>query len=209
MKLNFRYVGNASLALPILLWSSVHASSAVAITDPGALSDVRSPVGVDFATYGFQFTIGSQDLLVTALGIWYAHPSGLLANHQVGLWDSSGTLLESVTVPLGNSTTSIASFCYQPLPVQVVLSADATYTIAATFVGGDPDGMKIGDFWSGPTYSADIQSESSCYIRSQFALPTDSIYCASYVGPNFQYTVVPEPSTSRTLTIGSIIFWGY
>jgi hypothetical protein len=209
MKRYYQCVCDASLALLIFFYSADRASSAAAITDPGQLSDVRSPIGLELATYGFQFTVGSQDLLVTAFGIWDAHTSGLLANHQVGIWDSSGALLESVTVPLGNSTVNIDSFCYQPLPVQILLAAGQTYTLGGTFIGGDPDGMKVGDIWSGPTYSADIESEASRYIRDQFALPTDSIPNASYVGPNFLYSTVPEPSALQLFTAGLIAFLRY
>jgi hypothetical protein len=186
--------------LPILLASSVYAFADVAMTDPGA-GYVSSPIfGIEVATYGYQFTIGPQDLSVTAFGVWDSSAGGLATNHQVGLWDASGTLLESATTPAGTLSTD-GSFCYQSLPEPVILSADATYTIGATYVSRDPDGLQIDDVAS-PIFSTDIGPVASRYILSQFAFPTDSVGGAPYVGPNFQYTVVPEPSLSRLLVLG-------
>src|SRR5689334_21008214 len=63
-------------------------------------------------TEGCSFTVGTQPVAVTRLGLLDLHftpgvgfvsGGGLFEAHQVGLWTSTGTLLGSVTVPAGTA----------------------------------------------------------------------------------------------------------
>src|SRR5271154_7146963 len=54
------------------------------------------------ATIGWQFTLSSP-VTVTELGFFDATGGGLFDPHPVGIWNSSGTLLGSATVPSGTA----------------------------------------------------------------------------------------------------------
>lgn len=84
---------------------------ALLATAPPALA---ASLGVDITGAGIAgqnpvaFTIGwGVDVVtpvrVTALGIWDEGSNGLLVTHEVGLWNGSGTLLASTTVPAGTA----------------------------------------------------------------------------------------------------------
>src|SRR3981189_981594 len=59
------------------------------ITNPGP--GPTSTIG-DFSTLGYDFTVGSAPLLVTALGLWDQNQDGFTNGHTVGLWDNAGNL---------------------------------------------------------------------------------------------------------------------
>ena len=56
------------------------------------------------STFGWSFTANS-DINVVDLGVFDDSQNGLTDSHQVGIWDSSGTLLVSATVPSGTGAT--------------------------------------------------------------------------------------------------------
>src|ERR1039458_2515424 len=107
-------VGNAT-ATPI--------TPAVTYTSDNPDSDSRP------FTLGFSFSL-SDSITVNALGVWNEANSAF--GQQVGLWDSTGTLLVSSTIP--NGATVQDNFAWNPIP-EMVLGA-GTYTIAATYTGG-------------------------------------------------------------------------
>lgn len=95
-------------------------------------------------TIGWSFSTQS-DIRVTALGIFDDYffsgqdPNklGLKEPHQVGIWDSSGNLIVSATIPSGTNTTAIGAFRYVPI-IQTILPANNTFRIGA-FYGGPQD----------------------------------------------------------------------
>lgn len=94
-----------------------------------AYSDFEGP---DFTTVGWQFTVGGTPLQVTQLGLFDSGSDGLLASHQVGIWNSSGTLLSSATVKAGTASPLTAGYRYEPV-TPFTLPANGTYQIGALF----------------------------------------------------------------------------
>ena len=84
-------------------------------------------------TLGLEFQVNSN-ITVTSLGFFDVGSDGLLASHEVGLWNSSGTLLGSVTVTPGS--TPDGGFYYEDLASQINLTSGNSYRIAA-YVYGD------------------------------------------------------------------------
>src|SRR6059036_3978960 len=87
------------------------------------------------STLGYEFT-PSSPLLVYSLGFAdlpsAAVPSvgdGLAQPRFVGLWDSNGVLLTSVTVPAGTAAPLIDRFRYQDVPTPISLAAGHTYIL--------------------------------------------------------------------------------
>jgi len=92
-----------------------------------------------YCTVGVEFTIGLEDRILDSLGFFDKNEDGLSSSHQVGIWNSGGTLLGSVTVQAHATSFLLDGFRYETIsggPIN--LQANQTYTIGAeTFNGGD------------------------------------------------------------------------
>jgi hypothetical protein len=60
-------------------------------------------------TIGFSFT-ANGNLTVTALGVWEFNSAPLLQSHEVGLWNSTGTLVASATVLTSSPITDSSAY---------------------------------------------------------------------------------------------------
>jgi hypothetical protein len=153
-------------------------------------------------TLGWEFTANS-DLSVSSLGIYDA---GISANHEVGIWTTSGTLLASATVT-PSTPDGADSFAWVGLGSPVNLSDGQTYLIGADYPAPVTDTF---------VYQASSDSTASgiTYITSAnsldvgFGAPSPvGAYNDAYFGPNFQFTEVasvPEPSTLALFVMGGL-----
>jgi len=113
----------AAAALALGAVSAAHAiTPAVEYTSTSTLNDSRP------FTLGFEFTL-SAPTTVDALGYWQPGSAG---SHDVGLWNSAGTLLTSATV-LGTDP-QVGHFVWADV-ASITLGA-GTYTIGGTYSGG-------------------------------------------------------------------------
>jgi len=155
------------------------------------------------ATVGWQFS-ASSPLMVTALGFWDQGSNGLVNAHQVGLWNSIGTLVASTTITSAStpvaSTSSAGDWLFNS--ITPVALAPGTYTIGALLpVNADPDfqifsataSTRDGVTWLN---AADVASSS---LTEPFA---DSRFADGVFGPNLQVTPAPEPSSCLLLALG-------
>src|SRR5262245_59793446 len=117
------------------------AAAIIALGFAGSMPGQAGPAVSFDSTSGFvlvdqPFTVGWQlsvntSISVTSLGA-YDSPfaEGLLTDHEVGIWNSSGTLLATVTVHAGTSDPLTGRFRYVDLVTALVLDP-GTYTIGA------------------------------------------------------------------------------
>jgi len=123
----------------------------------------------------------------------------------VGLWDQSGSLLASTTV---SSNDPIVNLTHYDSITPVTLTAGQTYYLGAyavnggttVVVGEDPPG--IGGF---ATTSSQIQLLTAVLsTNSGFSFPNTIAGDpgSALFGPNFQFTVVPEPSIAALAIVG-------
>ena len=155
------------------------------------------------ATIGWQFTANSN-ITVTALGLYdpssYGDP--LSTSHEVGIWNSSGTLLAEVSVSPTGSTTD-GYFFDSVTPVD--LTAGDTYTLGAFFDGAtDAYVSSASDITTDPdlTYLQGVYVDgSSLTDPGSTGYTTDGRF-----GPNLEFTaaatVTPEPSSIALLGTG-------
>ena len=193
------------------------ASVAIDISDAQAASGVYSFTSAPTASdrqlsLGFVFTTNSA-VQVTQLGYYDDGGDGFLTPHTVGIFDSVGNLLTSVTLAAGTTDPLVGDFRYEAV-APITLAAGQTYTAAATTEGpSDPwayggpaqlTGFVVNPAITIPNDAAKFVYQSDNVLRD----PTDhfSNYQV-YAGPNFVISSVPEPAT-WFLLIGGLGFVG-
>lgn len=145
----------------------------------------------------FQFTIGdkffvNQPITVTNLGAYSI--SGLAQAYEVGLWDSSGNLLASASVP---PTTLSNQFIYVPITPVFLPAGDfhigELVNSTATWLAG-------------PLVSSapEINFEFGLYDDTNSPVLTDPLaptvgFSGSF-GPGFEFTFVPPIFTPEPAT---------
>ena len=146
-------------------------------------------------TYGYEFTTAGP-IAIKSLGVFDYLSDGLNTAHDVGIWDSSGTLKAFVNVPTGTTASLINGFRYQNLNSIVNLQA-GTYRIGALYTpSSDNFAQKITS--SGAATAGLGITLGDPFISSPnpvLTQPTNASPLAApgYFGPNFQYDSVPGP----------------
>lgn len=162
-------------------------------------------------TLGWSFNVVNPNgIQVTDLAVYVQGGAALLESHDVGIWDSTGTLVDSATIPAGGGILEVdqgGAQTWRDVFAPVFL-APGTYTIGATWNNNlDPmifDVLQAGNLagqglanFNGPG----VVLIANAYIAGGFAEPLASTGDAhSYFGPNFE--TVPEPGTLIMLGTG-------
>ncbi|HQR07132.1 MAG TPA: DUF4082 domain-containing protein [Gemmatales bacterium] len=190
-----------SLGLTIILGGGFTKASAqtiglTTVTDPNNVNNNGDWV------LGYSFLVNSS-ISVVSLGVYDHNSDGLLGSHDVGLWDSSGNLLASSTVPAGTGATLDSSYRFVTISA-VNLSPGSTYYVGAVKVNADQDEW-IADplsFATAPEISYDsrrFQFYSGTLVFPDLA-GSNSV---GYFGGNFQFAAVPEPTTWALMGVGA------
>jgi hypothetical protein len=156
-------------------------------------SEINGPIGWTFQT--------TSDIDVTALGAFnYLIPSR--GNLEVGLWNSSGTLLASQSVT--SASLLVDQSRYESV-APLLLTAGQTYYLAA-FAPGGPLSAVVVTPGAAPNGNATMSSEIQLGLvaysaNSGFTFPgtTDGNPGDAIIAPNFEFQPVPEPSAAVLL----------
>jgi len=192
-----------------LMLAAVAFTAMASTTSANAQTPAFSVTGPSGALANPPFTLGyafsaSQAFSLRGLGVFDADLDGLAESHEVGLWNSAGTLLASSTVASGTSGTLIADFRYATF---AGLTLDAgTYRIGALYTSG-ADQLLFPDN-GGVTTSATGFNYLSAQFGGGSALTDPTAVVGgptsnAYFGPNLLASAagVPEPA-SWALMIG-------
>jgi hypothetical protein len=179
------------VSVALFVFGSLHAKAQIM-----AIESTYNPAGTYYAipadsTYGWKFTVGSSPISVTQLGFFDVGLNGLFDSHQIGIWDTSGTLLVQATVPAGTAGDLIGAYRFT-LVSDTTLSANTSYLIGAHSLL--PNDTAIA-FDAPQTYASEINYQSASYFGgSGFGAPATSYGAAHGVfGPNFQFVnAIPE-----------------
>jgi hypothetical protein len=185
------------VSISALLPSAVLAGSIPAIT---ITNTTGNNLGNPPFTLGWQFTT-NQQISVTNLGIFDDSLNGLADRYQVGIWNSSGTLLGTATVLSGTADPLVNQFRYASLSGgPITLAAGQTFEIGALYLDGN-DGLIFPGGATGFASAPFITFDQSSFIAGgTLSDPTSSLGTEpSYFGPNFEavaaVTATPEPSS--------------
>jgi hypothetical protein len=207
----------AAIACTLLLAVPM-ASAALFISNAGSPGFVL-PHSASIVTnlVGWQIMVGPSPLEITALGTWDFNGDGLESPKIIGVWEtSSQTLLGSVVVAAGASEgTLIDQFRFTDLSVPITLSPNTSYTFGERLVGPGSEtqlrtaagvqfdstaatfifaGMNNGG--AGQPFDADFATQMP------FQNLGDTV---PIMGPNFQFSVIPEPTSAFLTVFGSVI----
>jgi len=197
-KVNSRFAGY-QLILPVFL---LLLCPALGVADSAGIQSFTNPVvwpnsdNEDWSL-GWEFAVNGS-VTIDALGYNYFGVP-LNNNHDVGVFNSSGTLLGSVTV--SNASTLFNGYLYTSLGAPLVLGS-GDYWIAGTTLG-------LNDGW---IYQADniVTAASITYLESWFtagnggvlSFPSTDASGRQYLPVNFTIpsgTTTPEPGTAALL----------
>lgn len=92
----------------------------------------HTPIGPQQRTTGWNFTV-DHGMLVTDLGLWDRDLDGNEESRPIGLWDEAGTLLATVTMPVGLVGEVDGNFRYLPIDPPVMVLPGQTYTIGGFY----------------------------------------------------------------------------
>jgi Domain of unknown function (DUF4082)/PEP-CTERM motif len=196
--------GLAAALCATALLSLVVASSAAAST---LAVNVTNTTGTTLSnppfTLGWHFTV-LNDITLTDLGLFDDSQDGLTDSYEIGLWDSSQTLLRSATLSSGSGTTLIEEFRFVSVS-PLLLSAGQTYAIGALYISGN-DFLIFPGAATGFTTAPDLTFLNNAFAGDgSLSFPGDSSEPgAAYFGPNFRYdsAAIPEPASLTLFGLG-------
>ena len=169
--------------------STLPATALVNVTSAGAASGYSGGI-----TRGWELHLDHAQVLVD-LGFFDFGQDGLVEEHMVGLWDSMGNLVTSVTIGAGTSSVLDGFFRYEAI-APILLSA-GDYTLGAHYQTGSAAGDEAGvnndhTFASGVTYLGSRTAGSP-----GFQEPTNgSGFANGIFGPNARFADTAAALTS-------------
>jgi hypothetical protein len=189
------------LAGLVLITPQAHASELV--LSPGTAT-IRTGDGF---TLGLTFTVGSSDVSVTALEVWDFNQDGLSQSMPVAIWNSSGGIVASTTVDSGTTDPldPLDAEFREKTITPVTLTAGKQYFTGVYYSSSDTTD-KLHDH-AATLMSFDFSGYAGVFSTSNTAgsitEPTNQV-TGEYIGPNFVYTVLPEPSC-LVLGLGGLV----
>ena len=143
-------------------------------------------------TGGLFFTVGANPINVTAFGYFDYGANGLDVPHAVGIFDTAQNLLASVNIATPGATLD-GAFQYVNLATPLTLQANTQYVLVGQDVANAVDPQNNSGILSVAPGIASFDGYSYISNTTNLTYPTTP-FAPPYVGPNLQFTVIPEPS---------------
>ena len=203
MQLGCRFVfrgmgwGRMIALVTLVGWVALAGETARATTIGYTSSSGSNDFNVGY-TMGVRFDT-NQAIIIDSLGVLDVGDNGLDVAHEVGLWNSFGIPLASVTVMAGTGSTLQDGFRFASItPVQ--LAAGETYIVAAYYADGASGDKLIG---TTPMPDFAIALDSVTMFMAGGSLEFPAMVNSDFRSTaNFTFTLVPEPTTALMLMAG-------
>jgi hypothetical protein len=165
-------------------------------------------------TWGWEFTVGSSDILVTHLGTWDRDDNGLEASHDIGIWAvSNQALLGSTRLSSGSVHPLESGFRWKELGTPILLQANTSYRIGDDPVSPAREYM-LSVAASNVTMNAQITYGGRVTNRADVFSYPETPVDGAMIGPNFKFgpsgPAVPEPALVQLpflLGLGGVGLW--
>jgi hypothetical protein len=188
------------LAVALLLCFAAPLARANSIITSAGTGLTQTAIGN--TTAGFDFTVGSDSLLLTALGMWDQSANGFTNSHTVDLWDNAGNLLATVQIAAGTVDPLTGTFRYVTLATPILLQAGMTYVLGASYIDHDADRL-IANLSTQASFDPAVTAGNFRQTIGAGVLFPTVIQAGSAVGPNALFTAVPEAGPGTAL-IGAV-----
>lgn len=201
--------------LRILIISTLGLEVALAagtVTDPeipalGVLNKSGTPLfstsTFTTASIGYQFT-ALVDIRVVSMGVFDLGGNGLVNAADVGIYSQAGELLRRIAIP--PSSPLRGDFRYATLASPLTVAAGTSLRVAH-FVSTDPWVFRsdVTDFNPLIRYDGSVSTN----ISNPTALTFPNIFSTrrEYLGTDFEFQVVPEPSAPLIFSVGACLLF--
>jgi hypothetical protein len=171
-----------------------------AFGDSAIVADTNAPAMFLLGTgrsAGWQFSVNAP-LQLTGLGLYDWNADGFQIAYPLGLWDDKGNLIADVELPFGANDPDPDGFVYLPAEGAPILTPGTTYTIAYFASSLAPEDRVI-SFNGSHTMNPMINQIGGPVITTNtsgsLSMP-DAPFSGfdQWIGPSFQFVVVPAPS---------------
>jgi hypothetical protein len=154
-------------------------------------------------------------ILVTSLGIWdgpgnettgSSEGDGLEEGTTVGLWNDSGSLLDSVSIAagiMGSFVDGSTAACVYASITPVTLNANTTYRVGALYTNGGSAFMN-----SGGSFNTSVNVTHGVFASGSFDFPGSTDTQNHFGSATMQFSVVPIPGALWLLGSGLISIVG-
>ncbi|MEI9815148.1 MAG: PEP-CTERM sorting domain-containing protein [Acidobacteriota bacterium] len=188
------------LVMALTAVSSFGSTLALTMSSPTTFID-----SVDSFTSGWSFTI-TDSILISSLGYYDENGDGLSDSHDVGIFDSGGTLLVTANVASGTGAALVTD--WRMVSVTPYLLGPGTYTVAGSSINSTDSMVATAIPILDPTFTL---GATDLFSFGAFSNPTlNAGGGITYFNANFQFdsTGVPEPSTLlMSLSAFGLIGW--
>jgi hypothetical protein len=153
------------------------------------------------AVVGYQFT-ALTDIRIVSMGIFDQGGDGLIASADVGIYNLSGELLRRVAIP--PSSPLRGEFRYELLDVPLVVASGTSLRVAHFVGAADPWVFRadVTDFSPLIQYNGSVSTNTS--NPSSLIFPDGNFSSRrEYLGTDFEFQVIPEPSAFILLSVGA------
>jgi hypothetical protein len=200
-----------SLRLAVFLTLAAFAGGSVAATPVLDFTGGGDSSGGVDTTWGWKFTVASP-IAVVGLGLFDTGADGLANSHEIGLWNSGGSLLTSTTITNANSTSFASTSTagnWRSTPITPLVLTAGVYVVGAFYAASSPDHfINITSTFPGTvsTLPGVTFDESRFAFGSSLVFPSgNNPPDTGYFGPNL-FTVaappIPEPTSLILLGFG-------